>query len=151
MGQLGQLGHPCLNLSTSTLEFSRCMNIAGLLDTFELIKGEDPFRWNIFRNIFVCWRANRFAAMIDSRASSFFLRIWWRLYTATMTTCPGFLNISYHWVAADNYEVVNMLCIALQRHDNNSNPLSCRVSGGCLYCRRLDQTLQVSSSFCWFF
>ena len=47
-----------------------------------------------------------------------------------MTTCPGLLNISYHWVAADNYEVlINMLCIALQRHDNNPNPLSCRVSG----------------------
>ena len=130
MGQLGQLGHPCLNFSTSSLEFSRCMNIAELLNTSELIKGEDSFQWNIFRNIFVCWLwgANRFAAMIDSRASSFILRIWWRLYTATMTTCPGFLNISYHWVAADNYEVVNMLCIALQRHDNNPNSLSCWVS-----------------------
>ena len=56
-----------------------------------------------------------------------------------MTTCPGFLNIPYHWVAADNYEVlINMLCIALQRHDNNPNPLSYWVSGvqekGWLYC-----------------
>ena len=66
--------------------------------------------------------------MIDSRASSFIIRIWCRLYTATMTTYPGFLKPSYHWVAADNYEVANMLGIALQLHDNNPNPFICWVS-----------------------